>query len=75
MWLKKNTLSRRSISLWHDHIFYSNNPTSIKGTRERERERRGQETDTVSFKGRSGGHTSMAQRNTQGPLFIIIFKC
>lgn len=56
--VEKNTLDRRYIPLWHDHIFYSNNPMSIKGTREKER---GQETDTISFK----GHTRITQRNRQ----------
>lgn len=69
--IKKN-LSRRHIPLWHDHIFYSNNPISIKGTRERERGE--QETDTISFKGKSQSHTSITQRNMQGLLLIIILN-
>ena len=70
--VEKNTPSRRYIPLRQDHIFYSNNPMSIKGTRERKTERTRDGYNLIQ--GRSQGHTSITQRNMQGPLLIIILN-
>lgn len=69
--VEKNTLSRRYIPLWHGHIFYSNNPMSIKGTRERKSI--GDEYNLIQGE-KPGSHKNYTKKYA-GVLVYRYFKC